>query len=97
MAANFEGHKLAAAGGSSGIGRDPATDVVTDGNNVVIVDRGRDRVDETVGTLSKDGPAYGITAKLADRTQAARVQQRTGGPLSCPVMTSLPLAGGPVS
>ncbi|HEX9355164.1 MAG TPA: hypothetical protein VF933_15295 [Streptosporangiaceae bacterium] len=44
MAADFAGDKLAAAGGSSGTGRDPAADAVTDGNNVVIVGRERGTV-----------------------------------------------------
>jgi NAD(P)-dependent dehydrogenase (short-subunit alcohol dehydrogenase family) len=63
-------------GGSSGIGRESAADVVAGGGSAVIVDREQDRVDETVATLSKDGPAYGVTADLADRMQVARAQQQ---------------------
>ena len=76
MTANFEGHKLVVVGGSSGIGRESAADVVAGGGSAVIVGREQDRVDETVATLSKDGPAYGITADLADRMQVARAQQQ---------------------
>jgi NAD(P)-dependent dehydrogenase (short-subunit alcohol dehydrogenase family) len=74
-----------AVGGSSGMGRDSAVDVVAGGGSAVIVAGGgsavivgRDqaRVDETVATLSKDGEAWGITADLADRQQVARVQQQ---------------------
>ncbi len=36
MTANFEGRKLAAVGGSSGIGRDSATDVVAGGGSAVM-------------------------------------------------------------
>jgi NAD(P)-dependent dehydrogenase (short-subunit alcohol dehydrogenase family) len=76
MTANFAGHKLVAVGGSSGIGRDTAADVVAGGGSAVIIGRDQPRVDETVAMLSKDGPAYGITADLADRMQVARVQQQ---------------------
>ena len=76
MTANFAGHKLVVVGGSSGIGRDTAADVVAGGGSAVIIGRDQPRVDETVATLSKDGPACGITADLADRMQVARVQQQ---------------------
>ena len=76
MTASFEGHKLVVVGGSSGIGRESAADVVAGGGSAVIVGREQNRVDETVATLSKDGPAYGITADLADRMQVARAQQQ---------------------
>jgi len=76
MTANFAGHKLVVVGGSSGIGRDTAADVVAGGGSAVIIGREQARVDETVATLSKDGPAYGITADLADRMQVARVQEQ---------------------
>lgn len=76
MTTNFEGHKLVVVGGSSGIGHDTAVDVVTGGGSAVIVGRDQARVDETVATLSKDGPAYGLAADLADRMQVARVQQQ---------------------
>ena len=76
MTANFTGRKLVVVGGSSGIGRDTAADVVAGGGSAVIIGREQARVDETVAALSKDGPAYGITADLADRMQVARVQQQ---------------------
>ena len=76
MTANFEGHKLVVVGGSSGIGHESAGNVVAGGGSAVIVGREQARVDETVAGLSKDGPAYGITADLADRMQVARVQQQ---------------------
>lgn len=75
MPHHFKGHKLVAIGGSSGMGRDSAADVVAGGGSAVIVGRDQARVDETVATLSKDGEAWGITADLADRQQVARVQQ----------------------
>jgi len=76
MTHHFKGHKLVAVGGSSGMGRDSAADVVAGGGSAVIVGRDQARVDETVATLSKDGEAWGITADLADRQQVARVQQQ---------------------
>lgn len=76
MAANFEGQKLVVIGGSSGMGRDSAADVVAGGGSAVIVGRAQARVDETVATLSNDGKAYGIVADLADREQVARVQKQ---------------------
>jgi NAD(P)-dependent dehydrogenase (short-subunit alcohol dehydrogenase family) len=76
MTEHFKGHKLVAVGGSSGMGRDAAADVVAGGGSAVIVGRDQARVDETVTTLSKDGQAWGITADLADRQQVARVQQQ---------------------
>ena len=76
MSGTFEGQKLVVVGGSSGFGRDTAADVVAGGGSAVIIGREQARVDETVAALSKNGPAYGITADLADRMQVARVQQQ---------------------
>jgi NAD(P)-dependent dehydrogenase (short-subunit alcohol dehydrogenase family) len=73
MTANFAGQKLVVVGGSSGFGRDTAADVVAGGGSAVVIGREQARVDETVAALSKDGPAYGITADLADRMQVERV------------------------
>ena len=75
MSHHFKGHKLVAVGGSSGMGRDSAADVVAGGGSAVIVGRDQAKVDETVATLSKEGEAWGITADLADRQQVSRVQQ----------------------
>jgi NAD(P)-dependent dehydrogenase (short-subunit alcohol dehydrogenase family) len=74
MAGRFEGRKLVAVGGSSGMGRQTAIDVVAGGGSVVIIGRDPARVDETVTELSKDGAAYGIVADLADRTQVTDVR-----------------------
>jgi len=76
MKVNFKGRKLVVVGGYSKIARESAADVVAGGGSAVIIGRDPARVDETVETLSKEGPAYGITADLADRTQVARVQQQ---------------------
>src|SRR5215470_10131459 len=76
MKANFKGHKLVVVGGYSKIGRESAADVVAGGGSAVIIGRDQAKVDETVETLSKEGPAHGVTADLADRTQVARVQRQ---------------------
>jgi NAD(P)-dependent dehydrogenase (short-subunit alcohol dehydrogenase family) len=76
MSANFEGQKLVAVGGSSGMGRETAADVVAAGGSAVIIGDDPAKVDDTVRALGKDGPAYGITADLADRMQAERVRQQ---------------------
>ena len=70
----FEGRKLIAVGGSSGMGRQTADDVVTAGGSAVIIGRDPNRVEDTVAMLSAKGKAWGITADLADREQVRRVQ-----------------------
>ena len=72
----FEGQKLVVVGGSSGMGRDTAADVVAAGGSAVIIGQNQDRVDNTVKELAKDGTAYGITAELTDRDQVERVRQQ---------------------
>lgn len=66
----FAGQKLVVAGGSSGMGRQAAADVVAAGGSAVIIGADGGKVEDTVRELSKDGEAYGITADLADRMQA---------------------------
>jgi NADP-dependent 3-hydroxy acid dehydrogenase YdfG len=69
----FAGQKLVVVGGSSGMGRQTAADVVAAGGSAVIIGQDAGKVEDTVQTLAKEGPAYGITADLADRIQAERV------------------------
>ncbi len=71
----FAGQKLVVVGGSSGMGRQTAADVVAAGGSVVIIGQEPAKVEDTVRTLAKDGPAYGITADLADREQVERVRR----------------------
>ena len=70
----FAGQKLVVVGGSSGMGRQTAADVVAAGGSAVIIGRDPAKVDDTVQTLAEDGSAYGITADLADREQVDRVR-----------------------
>ena len=72
----FAGQKLVVVGGSSGMGRQTAADVVAAGGSAVIIGQDPGKIDDTVQTLAKDGPAYGIAADLADRMQAERVCQQ---------------------
>jgi NAD(P)-dependent dehydrogenase (short-subunit alcohol dehydrogenase family) len=76
MTKSFEGRKLIVVGGSSGMGRQTAADVVAAGGTAVIVGRNHERVDDTVTTLSAKGKAWGITTDLADRDQVAQVQDQ---------------------
>jgi NAD(P)-dependent dehydrogenase (short-subunit alcohol dehydrogenase family) len=69
----FAGQKLVVVGGSSGMGRQTAADVVAAAGSAVIIGQDAGQVEDTVQALAKDGPAYGITADLTDREQVARV------------------------
>jgi NAD(P)-dependent dehydrogenase (short-subunit alcohol dehydrogenase family) len=69
----FAGQKLVVVGGSSGMGRQTAADVVAAGGSAVIIGEEPGKVDDTVQALAVDGKAYGITADLADRAQVERV------------------------
>jgi NAD(P)-dependent dehydrogenase (short-subunit alcohol dehydrogenase family) len=75
----FAGQKLVVVGGSSGMGRQTAADVVAAGGSAVIIGQDPDKVDHTVQALAKDGKAYGITADLADREQVERVRRQLVG------------------
>jgi NAD(P)-dependent dehydrogenase (short-subunit alcohol dehydrogenase family) len=75
----FAGRKLVVVGGSSGMGRQTAEDVVAAGGSAVIIGQDPAKVDDTVQTLATGGKAYGITADLADRGQVERVRQQLAG------------------
>jgi NAD(P)-dependent dehydrogenase (short-subunit alcohol dehydrogenase family) len=72
----FAGQKLVVVGGSSGMGRQTAEDVVAAGGSAVIIGDDPGKVDDTLTALSKDGKAYGIAADLADRAQVERVREQ---------------------
>jgi NAD(P)-dependent dehydrogenase (short-subunit alcohol dehydrogenase family) len=74
----FAGQKLIVVGGSSGMGRQTAEDVVAAGGSAVIIGQDPGKVEVTVQTLAKEGPAWGITAELTDREQVERVRQQLG-------------------
>jgi NAD(P)-dependent dehydrogenase (short-subunit alcohol dehydrogenase family) len=72
----FAGQKLVVVGGSSGMGRQTASDVVAAGGTAVIIGEDSGKVEDTVKTLGGDGQAQGITADLADREQVERVRKQ---------------------
>src|ERR1700760_4278188 len=63
----FAGQKLVVVGGSSGMGRQTAADVVAAGGSAVIIGQEPDKVSDTVKQLSEKGKAHGIAADLTDR------------------------------
>ena len=69
----FAGQKLVVVGGSSGMGRQTAADVVAAGGSAVVIGQEPDKVADTVKELSESGAAYGITADLSDRMAAEAV------------------------
>jgi len=79
MAQQFTGRKLVVIGGSSGIGRQAAADVVAAGGSAVIVGRHPDKVEQTVAELSATGTAWGIAADLRDPAELEKVQAQLAG------------------
>ncbi len=59
MTEAFKDRKLVVVGGSSGMGRQTAANVVAGGGSAVIIGRKQDRVDETVMALGANGTAWG--------------------------------------
>ena len=73
---HFDSKKVIVVGGSAGMGRQAAVDIVRHGGSAVIVGRSKDRVDETVTELTGGGgQAWGIAAELTDRAAVADVQR----------------------
>ena len=79
MAQQFTGRKLVVIGGSSGIGRQVAANVVAAGGSAVIVGHHPDKVEQTVAELSATGTAWGIAADLRDPAELDKVQARLAG------------------
>lgn len=73
---HFDSKKVIVFGGSAGMGRQVAVDIVRHGGSAVIVGRSKDRVDDTVAELTDGGgQAWGITAELTDRSAVGDVQR----------------------
>jgi NAD(P)-dependent dehydrogenase (short-subunit alcohol dehydrogenase family) len=76
MGAGFDGKKIVVVGGSAGMGRQTALDVIDRGGSAVIIGRSKERVDDTVAELTnRRGQAWGIAAELTDRSAVADVQR----------------------
>lgn len=74
MECSFEGRKLVVVGGTSGMGRQVAADVVAGRGSAVVIGHRQDRLDETVASLSENGTAWGINADLLQPGERERVQ-----------------------
>ena len=72
----FAGQKLVVVGGSSGMGRQTAADVVAAGGSAVIIGQEPGRVEDTVRPWPRTARRYGISADLTDRMQVERVCQQ---------------------
>lgn len=73
---HFGDKKVIVIGGSAGIGRQVAIDVVDHGGSAVIIGASKGRVDETVGELAgRGGQSWGIAAELTDREAVAGVRR----------------------
>jgi NAD(P)-dependent dehydrogenase (short-subunit alcohol dehydrogenase family) len=72
---HFDAKKVIVVGGSAGMGRQVALDVVDHGGSAVIVGREQARVDDTVKLISRRGHAWGVAAELTDRAAIADVQR----------------------
>jgi NAD(P)-dependent dehydrogenase (short-subunit alcohol dehydrogenase family) len=67
MGAEFDGKKIVVVGGSAGMGRQAALDVIDRGGSAVVVGRSKGRVDDTVAELTnRRGQAWGIAAELTE-------------------------------
>ena len=67
MGAEFEGRKVIVVGGSAGMGRQVAIDIIDSGGSAVIIGQSQRRVDDTIADLSNRGHAWGFSAELTDR------------------------------
>jgi NAD(P)-dependent dehydrogenase (short-subunit alcohol dehydrogenase family) len=76
MGAEFDDKKIIVVGGSAGMGRRAALDVIDRGGSAVIIGRSKARVDDTVAELTdRRGQAWGTAAELTDRSAVTDVQR----------------------
>jgi NAD(P)-dependent dehydrogenase (short-subunit alcohol dehydrogenase family) len=76
---DFANKKVIVVGGSAGMGRQAAANVVENGGSAVIIGRSKARVDDTVAALKgRGGHAWGIDAELTDRAAVTDVQRALG-------------------
>ena len=73
---HFDDKKVIVVGGSAGMGRQVAVDVIDHGGSAVIIGRSKARVDDTVAELtSRRGQAWAVAAELTDRVAITDVQR----------------------
>jgi NAD(P)-dependent dehydrogenase (short-subunit alcohol dehydrogenase family) len=73
---HFEDKKVIVIGGSTGMGRQVAIDVIDHGGSAVILGHSKSRVDDSVAELtSRGGEAWGVTADLTNRVAVADVRR----------------------
>ncbi|OPX06833.1 SDR family NAD(P)-dependent oxidoreductase [Mycobacterium sp. AT1] len=73
---DFDGKKIIVVGGSSGMGRQTAINIVANGGSSVIVGRTNARVDDTVAELKGfGGRAWGVAGDLTDRLAVSEIQR----------------------
>ena len=61
MGSEFDGKKIVVVGGSAGMGRQAAFDVIDRGGSAVIIGRSKGRVDDTVAKLTgRRGQAWPV-------------------------------------
>jgi NAD(P)-dependent dehydrogenase (short-subunit alcohol dehydrogenase family) len=76
VGAEFADKKIVVVGGSAGMGRQVALDVVDRGGSAVIIGRSKRRVDDIVSELTeRRGQASGIAVELTDRDAVADVRR----------------------
>jgi NAD(P)-dependent dehydrogenase (short-subunit alcohol dehydrogenase family) len=76
MARDFEGRKLVAIGGASGMGFNAAERVIAQGGSAVIVGRAGRKLDDAVASLSRSGSAWALEADLGDWGQVVQAQKQ---------------------
>ncbi|WP_255950751.1 SDR family NAD(P)-dependent oxidoreductase [Streptomyces odontomachi] len=76
MASEFEGKKLVAIGGASGMGLKTAQNVIEKGGSAVIIGRPGRKLDDAVANLSRSGSAWSIAADLTKWDQVVEAQRQ---------------------
>jgi hypothetical protein len=74
----FAGQKLVVVGGSSGMGRQTAADVVAAGGSAVIIGQDQDRVDDTVRTPAPSGTSTAASWPAATDHPGTPVRRPSG-------------------
>ncbi|MBE1876534.1 SDR family NAD(P)-dependent oxidoreductase [Myceligenerans pegani] len=76
MNEGFEGRKVVVIGGSSGIGRKTAENVIAAGGSAVIIGRPGQKLDDAVAGLQRSGDAWSVAADLTDRDHVVEARKQ---------------------